>query len=552
MNFSDLFKNQNRNMLSSALKNKLFILSLIILPVALFIFEVILKHSRGEYYLYDNYDGPYGQLLGSLNIAQMLKPGYFQHPGIVPQLIMGFVIKVSHMLQGNDPNIVLDTFNRPEFYLQRINVVFTIINAISLYYLGKVTYKKTKSMSTAIFLQFTPFISVMVIYELTLNIPETFLLSLILILLTLTVSFLHEGILSKKKNLMYVILFGFICGLALATKISVLPIMILPFLIIKKFVNKTYFVIISVVTFLVLFFLISPDSTRIWKFVFTSMVHSGKYGTGSANFMDTSQIIPKLTALSNEFFLFIVIYVLIFITLLLQFIPKFKNQVRTNKYFLSLNGVFIIMTFFILLVIKQVESYYIYPGLLFSVFGIFCVNSIVADLIPKVFRFSRLLYLYIFFILFTIPQVKSFKNYKIFFDKRKAESYKILNFLDENYPKSIIISSDQTASMPTAFYSGLNYTGSQTDRYNNILMQMFPDYIYFQRWRADFIYLRFDADLEKRLLAADTVVFHSFNETNFNEFREKIIEFTGKKNSTFSEVFSNKNGEKVYLVNLKE
>ena len=538
--------------MNASVKNKLILFSIFILPALLFILEVILKHSRGEYFLYDNYDGPYGQLLGSLNIAQMLKPGYFQHPGIAPQLIMAVVIKISHMLQGNDPNIVLDTFSRPEFYLQRINVVFTIINVISLYYLGKVTYKKTGSIFAALFLQFTPFISVMVIYELTLNIPETFLLSLILILLTITVSFLYEENLSKKKNLFYVFLFGITCGLALASKISVLPIMILPFLIIKKFVNKTYFVVIALVTFLILFFLISPDSTRIWKFVFTSMVHSGKYGTGSANFMDTSQIIPRLTILSNEFFLFSVIYVLIFITLLLQFIPKFKNQVRTNKYFLSLNGVFIIMSFFILLVIKQVESYYIYPGLLFSVFGIFCVNSVVADLIPGIFRFSRLIYLYIFFILFSIPQYKSFKSYKNFFDTRKLESHKILDFLEENYSKSIIISSDQTASLPTAFYSGLNYTGSQTTRYNNILMQKFPDYVYFQRWRADFIYLRFDEDMERRLLAADTVVFHAFNEKNFNEFKERIIELTNKKNTTFSEVFSNKNGEKIYLVSLKE
>ncbi|MBK8382809.1 MAG: hypothetical protein IPL16_13175 [Ignavibacteria bacterium] len=54
--------------------------------------------------------------------------------------------------------------------------------------------------------------------------------------------------------------------------------------------------------------------------------------------------------------------------------------------------------------------------------------------------------------------------------------------------------------MPTAFYSGLNYTGSQTTRYNNILMQKFPDYIYFQRWRADFIYLRFDEELKEDYL----------------------------------------------------
>ncbi|MBS1553226.1 MAG: hypothetical protein JST15_14260 [Bacteroidetes bacterium] len=538
--------------MNAYLKNKFIILALSILPLLLAILEIILKHSRGEYFLYGNFDGPYGYLLGSLNISQMLKPGYFQHPGIPLQFIMALVMKFSHMLQGIDPNIVLDTFNRPEFYLQRINVVLTAINVISLYYLGKVTYDKTKNIYTALFLQFTPFISVMVIYELTLNIPETFLLCLIQILITITISYLNEENLSKRKNLVYIFLYGVICGLAIATKISVLPLMILPFLLIKKFINKTYFVAISLITFFVLFFLISPDSTRIWKFIFSSMVHSGKYGTGSANFIDTSLIIPKLNTLYNEFSLFAVIYVLIFVILLLNFIPKFKNQIRSNKYFIPLTGIFIIMSFFILLVIKQIESYYVYPGLLFSVFGIFCVNEIVADLFPKFFRSGKLLFLYIFFILLTIPQFKSFKNYKMFYDKRKQESYKIMNFLEENYPKSIIISSDWTASKPTAFYNGLNYTGSQTMRYNNILMQMYPDYVYFPRWRADFIYLRFNENMERRLLTADTIVFHSYNDKNFDDFKEKIIQLTNKKNSTFNEVFSNKNGEKIYLMILKD
>src|ERR1700730_5544569 len=121
---------------NSRIKNKLLIISLMILPVILWMLEIIFKHAKGEYFLYDNYDGPYGYLMASLNIAQLHRPGYFQHPGIIPQLIMAGVIKMSHLLQGNDQRLAFDVFNRPEFYLQHINVILTLINVVALFIVG--------------------------------------------------------------------------------------------------------------------------------------------------------------------------------------------------------------------------------------------------------------------------------------------------------------------------------------------------------------------------------------------------------------------------------
>ena len=61
----------------------------------------------------------------------------------------------------------------------------------------------------------------------------------------------------------------------------------------------------------------------------------------------------------------------------------------------------------------------------------------------------------------------------------------------------------------------------------------------------------YNEDIKKRLLNSDTIVFHSFDESNFKDFKEKIPVITAKKDITFNEVFANKNGEKLYLVSLK-
>ncbi|MBK7253703.1 MAG: hypothetical protein IPI04_07225 [Ignavibacteria bacterium] len=234
-------------------KNLLLYISLTVLPVFLYALIVFFRFSIGESFLYSNYDGPYGLLLSSLSIADLRSPGYFQHPAIVPQIITAIVIKLTYLFAGNESNMVLDTFNRPEFYLHKINITFTFLTLLSLIILGVISYRKTGNILAAIFIQFTPFISVQLIFQLAKNTAETTSIILILILLTFVFCLLNEKSITKRRNIGYAIVFGIICGLALANKISFLPVMIIPFLLIKNIRFKGLFVIISFVTFLILF-----------------------------------------------------------------------------------------------------------------------------------------------------------------------------------------------------------------------------------------------------------------------------------------------------------
>ncbi len=533
------------------MKKKLLLVSLFILPVLLFILNIIFKDSIGEYFLYFNYDGSYKYLLASLNIVQLEEPGYTQHPGIVPQLISAGAIKLFHLFQGNDSNIVLDTFNRPEFYLNRINLVFAFLTSFTLYFLGRITYEKIGNIFAAIFLQLTPFITVISFNVLVNNPVHATNIILILVLLTITISFLNEEIITEKRKFYYIILYGIICGLLVANLISNLPIFIIPFLLIKRFVHKIYFVLISILTFCILFFSITAGTSQIWGFVINNIIHSGKYGAGPSNFIDFNRAIPSFEKIFRTFFFFSIIYLLISATLLLQLIPKFRIQIRNNKYSILLTAIFIIMSLYILLVIKQIEMYYLLPGVMFSVIGLFSVNSIFYDLFPRNFKFGRYSYLFIISIVFTYPQIKNFKKTISFFTSQKMESYKVIEYLKDNYPNTIVVSSDFTSSIPTAFYHGLNNSPEPRRNYLSILSNKYPNYVYFQRWMKDFIYINQNPELKNRLINSDSLVFHSFDDANFNDFEEKLKGFTNKPNLTYKEVFANKNGEKLYVVYLK-
>ncbi|MBK8382811.1 MAG: hypothetical protein IPL16_13185 [Ignavibacteria bacterium] len=240
------------------------------------------------------------------------------------------------------------------------------------------------------------------------------------------------------------------------------------------------------------------------------------------------------------------------ITLLLQFIPKFKNKIRANKFSIVLIGIVIIQSAYIMLLFKMPIDFYLMPALMFSVFGLYAVNSILSDLFPKIFVRSKYLYLYIFFFVITLLNFNSFKNYIASNILRKNESHKIVKYLQDNYSHAVVISTDFTSSMPTALYEGLGYTGSQLKYYRSILKNKYPKYIYFELWAKKFKYIADNSDLIDELIKSDTIVYHSLNESNFINFKEKFIEATNKPNSTFNEVFSNKYGEKIYLVNLQE
>lgn len=521
-----------------------------ILPIILLLIQIMIQHARGEYYLYFNYDGPYAYLIGSLNIADFDRPGYFQHPGIIPQLIIASIIKFSHFLQGNDPSVVMDTFNRPEFYFNRINIVFAFINSISLYYFGKIVFKKTGEFWTGLFLQFTPFISILLIYNLASNTVYSVILVYVFILLTLIISFVNEDNLNRKKYKKYILFFGITCGLLISTLISLLPFFILPFLLIRKFKDKLYFIIISLTTFALLYFTVSSDSSTMWSFVIKNILHSGKYGSGPVNFLDPSMIGPTFNKIMIEFRIYLFIYFMIIITLMLQFIPKLKLKIWNSKYFRTLIGIFVIMSVYILLVAKQMEIYYLIPGVMFSVMALFCINSIYVDLFPRFFKFGKYAYLFFFLILMSFPQIGKFGNYLKHYNVRKKESHKIIKYVKENYPNQLIIASDQTSSLPTAFYYSLVHTGNQTNRYISILNEKFPNYIYFQRYRNEFLYLDKTPEKKQRLINSDSVVFHAFNENNFNIFKDKLSELTNK-DITYKEVFANKNGERLYMVYLK-
>ncbi|MFC1848565.1 hypothetical protein ACFL27_00010 [candidate division CSSED10-310 bacterium] len=223
------------------MKKSLGSLLLFILPFIMTLATVYIVRTNGLNWLGKNYYPVYPYLLSSLNLARMEGVPLFHHPGTTMQSTGAIILRVVHGLRIlSEPNFQLDVLKNPEFYIRILNYTALGFNVLMLTTLGFVTFWYTKSITTAIILQLSPFIAGM---EETFFItlphfrPEAFLLftsELFFIFLIVQNISNTKGPGKFSSDTFFVICFAVVSGFGLATKASFSPYLVIPLIILPK------------------------------------------------------------------------------------------------------------------------------------------------------------------------------------------------------------------------------------------------------------------------------------------------------------------------------
>ncbi|HRA99894.1 MAG TPA: hypothetical protein PK294_05595 [Ignavibacteria bacterium] len=533
------------------MKKKFPLFILLILPVSIIIISLYFKHSIGEYFLYR--DPSYVYLLNSLNLSQMsgYGVGHIDHPGTTLQIIGAIVIKCFYVIQGQSVDIVHDVISRPEFYLGRINSVIVVMISAALYILGITVYKISGNIYSALFLQLTPLCSATIYYDLTNVNPEILLIFSTLLLIAFIIFYLNKDEKDKNNSFKLTIVFGIIFGFGLVTKISFFPVLLIPLFLIKRISYKFYFLAITAIVFcLLLTPVISFD--QIFKFaawIKSITTNSGLYGMGNPEIIDTSSFFGNLKKILINELMFTISYVLAFTTLILYFIPRFRIQIRENKYFNLLTGIFFAMSVQLIIVSKHFTFRYMLPALMLSVLSFYVVLNLTSGILPEYLKRKKKLIFSTAFLIFLFFSLKTFytKTSDLYF--KQNESHRILNFLDENYKHSIIISTNLSSSIEAALHLGARYSGSQREKYYTVINSLYPDRYIFNIWYK--VTELMDKDFLRTLLIEKNKFFFDCKSTiELNDFILFISQLTGSENITYKEVYSNKREEKIYEIEL--
>lgn len=540
------------------MNNKLKYSLLFVLPVILFITAHILKVVQGPYYL-NFYDPGYVYLVNSLNLAQLsgYGVGFIDHPGIPLQVFGAIVIKSFHFIDNVNQDLVNDVLTRPEAYMNIINSSLIFFNSIVLLIFGFVIYKLYDNMLLTVLFQLTPFSSFNAFYELSDISAENFLLMFYILLILVSLKYINN--LNKKdpdKDFFYIAAFSIITGIGIATKLNFVPLIIIPFLLIKKLSHKVTYLISSLILFV---FFISPgfnSISGILTWIRRIISNDGLYSSGNSEVFRSPDFFMNLRNVFSEDIFFALVYFFILILITVYTIKSFvfrKNRLKSLVDFCKNNilliAIFLIMNLEFLFLLKKFSHHYIFPSLVLSVTALILSLQIICKDSNYLFKNIKIQSLYLFVMILII--FFQFFNYKSYFDKfilKRNESVKLNEFIRKNYPDASVISGYGSSNKNYALNYSTYWAGSQNSSYKKILDKQFPDQLFFELWTGKIFALTELTDINNILLSKNKIILQTNNNNSIDGVMKNIIQDYGFQNSYFKKVYENLNKESVYEI----
>ncbi|HET6991414.1 MAG TPA: hypothetical protein VFJ43_08830, partial [Bacteroidia bacterium] len=273
---------------------------LLIVPAIVFTFNFFFVKNQDRFYM--NWtDSSYAYLFNGMNLANgKMEIGHTDNPGTTVQIAAGVLIKLIHVFSGKNPDLVNDVLTDPEKYLHILSFIFIVSSCLILFYLGYVVRKWSANTWLAIFIQSGIIVSFPSLTCMADIRSEPLLIMGGFLYVAICFSFIHEKEMTQKKMFRYSIKFAAICAFLIITKMTAVPVAILPFFLLRKW--KSYFLYLAALpVFTILFFFPALPKTKIFfHWVKDLFFHSGFYGQGKTSIIDFSTAGQNLIYMSYD------------------------------------------------------------------------------------------------------------------------------------------------------------------------------------------------------------------------------------------------------------
>ncbi len=266
---------------------------LLVLPTLMVFLYVWLKEARGPYWLALSFDPDYQYLLNSLRLTQWLLPAHTDHPGTPLQVLGALVIGIGHWSSTTE-DLVRHVLKNPEWYLDCISYTITFLYWVVLVVSGRVVYRATGGIFPALLIQLTPCVSLTSLAHLSRMNPEPVLLMLSSMYGAAIIVAAARPTDGSEKSLASFL--GILTGLTLATKISALPLTLVPLIILGNHADRYRYVALAIISFflLTLSLWLGGYGPRFASWAFRLATHAGVYGNGPLGVPDPSTYMESL------------------------------------------------------------------------------------------------------------------------------------------------------------------------------------------------------------------------------------------------------------------
>ncbi|HAQ64396.1 MAG TPA: hypothetical protein DCR43_00830 [Bacteroidales bacterium] len=371
-------------------------------------------------------------LYNGLSILHGHFPQFVDHPGIPMQYISAFLIQIVHFFR--DGNIDKDVIQNPNVYIHVIPYTFISLNALALFFTGLLTMNFFKRFSKDLFIELTPFISLIFINLSSRIIPEYFSLMISLLFFIITVCYIYateKGGSSNKRS--FPLLYAIAIGFAISTKVTFATFIIIPFLILKSPKEKIRFVVYSAASLIIFILPAFNRFSYFARWVLHLFLNSGSYGQGDANFVDTNLYNQNLLEIFNSDPILIALLLVFVVGILLYTIFSIKNKQRNSVLFRAFITFSMVTMLTVLIIAKQLKLYYLSPAYCMAVPSLFLGLLLLERSKSLIINQFALATIVLFPILFYYEVMPSFEKFDSILKDREV-TYKALGNKYDHLP----------------------------------------------------------------------------------------------------------------------
>ncbi|HEV2764337.1 MAG TPA: hypothetical protein VGV38_15260, partial [Pyrinomonadaceae bacterium] len=225
-------------------------LLLLALPLALLASAFSLRDAGGPYWLSSNLDPSYAYLFNSLNLANLRRPEHTDHPGTPVQMAGAGLIRL-HNLSADEDATARAVVADPEAYIREINNLLVVVCALALLAAGLLA-RASGGLAFGVLAQTPPFLFLSNVAGLVGIRPESLLLALSVLLGAASLVALRRGESGQNKTGRGVaVALGAIFGLGVATKLTFVPLVLLPLAALPGWRRRALMLVCALITFFV-------------------------------------------------------------------------------------------------------------------------------------------------------------------------------------------------------------------------------------------------------------------------------------------------------------
>ena len=458
---------------------------LFITPFAYFFLGSYIHQIIGLYSL-RSVDPEYIYFINGLSLANgKLMLGHIDNPGTPLQYLAAMVFRILYELRLQQVPFTEDVIANADLYLRVLNLVLTALVAGFMYFAGKMAYRITNTISYSIIFQLAPLFTSIIFGNIGRVTPENLIPVPVMLLSLILMQIIWSN--GKEISNKQAIWFALISAFGLSIKLTFLPILVIPFIVICKWKQRLIYSVTVTVSFFAMALPMTLQIKIFWGWVKDLFMHSGNYGKGESNIINWNTVIPNFKYLwtENSYYFYIII-ALVLALLASLFIKKGDKTKILQRVSIA---VLFSIAIQIVMVCKHFEYRYFYAALMLLPLSLILALEIIRPANALISRFKIPEVLILMFTLFyfnkQLPIIQSLSNHLDNEKIKKMPAVYYMQSIEKDAVKFIVPWYYGCPAPEYALMFSYAWAGKQREFYKPIFSKMYPDiYIYYSWGRT--------------------------------------------------------------------